>query len=148
MANALLLFLVHPRLDDAEMSRLTSYCMSCLLGDLKVIRMPAACVLLMISRFESFERAGAPVVAATLTSQPGALATILTNIGLCHSVAEAGGGRGPQGRADTLVQAAENLYGAGSDMSCKPWPRTRATATSNFSAPRAFARNGAARKPT
>ena len=76
MANALLLFLVHPRLDDAEMSRLTSYCMSCLLGDLKVIRMPAACVLLMISRFESFERAGAPVVAATLTSQPGALATI------------------------------------------------------------------------
>ena len=125
MANALLLFLVHPRLDDAEMSRLTSYCMSCLLGDLKVIRMPAACVLLMISRFESFERAGAPVVAATLTSQPGALATIVTNLGLCHSVAEAGGGRGPQGRADTLVQAAENLYGAGSDMSGKPWPRTR-----------------------
>ena len=65
MANALLLFLVHPRLDDAEMSRLTSYCMSCLLGDLKFIRMPAACVLLMISRFESFERAGAPVVAVT-----------------------------------------------------------------------------------
>ena len=127
MANALLLFLVHPRLDDVEMSRLTSYAMSCLLGDLKVIRMPAACVLLMISRFESFERAGAPVVANVLSSQPGALATIVANLGLCHGVGDgAGGARGPQGRADALVQAAENLYGAGSDMSGKPWPRTRA----------------------
>lgn len=127
MANALLLFLVHPRLDNVEMSRLTSYVMSCLLGDLKVIRMPAACVLLMISRFESFERAGAPVVANVLSSQPGALATIVANLGLCHSVGDgAGGARGPQGRADALVQAAENLYGAGSDMSGKPWPRTRA----------------------
>ena len=127
MANALLLFLVHPRLDDVEMSRLTSYAMSCLLGDLKVIRMPAACVLLMISRFESFERSGAPVVANVLSSQPGALETIVANLGLCHGVGDgAGGARGPQGRADALVQAAENLYGAGSDMSGKPWPRTRA----------------------
>ena len=48
MANALLLFLVHPRVEGGEMARLTRYVMSCLLGDLKVLRLPAVCVLLMV----------------------------------------------------------------------------------------------------
>ena len=126
MANALLLFLVHPHVSPEEMARLTRYIMSCLLGSAKVLRMPAACVLLMISRYPGFAAAGLPVVRHVLTSQSGALATILTNIGMCHHVSDReGGGRPSMGRADTLIQAAENLYGSGADMSGGQWPRTR-----------------------
>ena len=126
MANALLLFLVHPRLSKEELAQVTRYVMSCMLGNLKVLRMPAVCVLLMISRYNGWDEVGMPVVRGVLTSRSGTLATILGNLGLCHHVSDReGGGRQSMGRADTLVQAAENLYGAGSDMSGGQWPRTK-----------------------
>ena len=128
MANALLLFLVHPRVSADEMRRLVRYAMSCMLGHLKVLRLPAACALLMLSRYEGFDDVGAPEVRRALVRRPRALADILTNLGLCHHAGEAGANRATS-RADTLLQAAENLYGAGADMSGKPWPRQRGAAS-------------------
>ena len=63
-----------------------------------------------------------------LVSRPRALADILTNLGLCHHAGETGANQA-MSRADTLLQAAENLYGAGADMSGKPWPRQRGAAS-------------------
>ena len=46
--------------------------------------------------------------------KPLTLGTLLTHIGLCHAVdGREGGGRPAAGRSDTLMQAAENLYGRG-----------------------------------
>ena len=128
MANALLLFLVHPRVSADEMRRLVQYAMSCMLGHLKVLRLPAACALLMLSRYDGFDDVGAPGVRRVLVRRPRALADILTNLGLCHHAGETGANQA-MSRADTLLQAAENLYGAGADMSGKPWPRQRGAAS-------------------
>ena len=70
MANALLLFLAHPRLEPAEMRRLTRYAMSCVLGDAKALRMPATCALLMLSRDAHFAEAGAPELRDALLASP------------------------------------------------------------------------------
>ena len=128
MANALLLFLVHPRVSADEMRRLVQYAMSCMLGHLKVLRLPAACALLMLSRYDDFDDVGAPEVRRVLVRRPRALADILTNLGLCHHAGETGANQA-MSRADTLLQAAENLYGAGADMSGTPWPRQRGAAS-------------------
>lgn len=136
MANALLLFLAHPRLELAEMRRLTRYAMSCVLGDAKALRMPATCALLMLSRDAHFAEAGAPELRDALLASPKLLTRVLRNLGLCHYVRDSssGGGGGQGGgagmsRADALAQAAESLYGAGADMSGKPWPRLRGAAS-------------------
>ena len=136
MANALLLFLAHPRLEPAEMRRLTRYAMSCVLGDAKALRMPATCALLMLSRDAHFAEAGAPELRDALLASPKLLTRVLRNLGLCHHVSDSssGGGGGQGGgagmsRADALAQAAESLYGAGADMSGKPWPRLRGAAS-------------------
>ena len=133
MANALLLFLVHPKIDAREMARLAKYAMSCLLGPSKTLRLPAACALLMISRYDAFHDAGSTVVRDVLAKTPRAVEIMLKNIALCHHVEGLGGGdHGGHGgglpatsRADALTQAAENLYGAGGDMSGAPWPKCR-----------------------
>ena len=133
MANALLLFLVHPKIDAREMARLAKYAMSCLLGPSKTLRLPAACALLMISRYDAFHDAGSTVVRDVLAKTPRAVEIVLKNIALCHHVEGLGGGdHGGHGgglpatsRADALTQAAENLYGAGGDMSGAPWPKCR-----------------------
>ena len=129
MANAFLLFLAHPESlanNPEHLSRFTGYLAACVLGPAKPLRLPAACALLMVSRYEGFEAHGAPTLRRALQS-PGALAKALTNAGLCHNIgSEAVGGGGRQtSRADALLQAAESLYGAGADMSGAPWPREK-----------------------
>ena len=127
MANALLLMLAHPESfasADAEIARLTTYCMACILGPTKTLRLPAVCALLMVSRYSAFERKGGGVeTLRAVLSQPGTLAKIVANLGLCHHIepSVSGGGAGTS-RADALLQAAESMYGAGGDMAGSPWP--------------------------
>ena len=72
MANALLLFLVHPRVSADEMRRLVQYAMSCMLGHLKVLRLPAACALLMLSRYDGRRRRRARGATRARPSTPSA----------------------------------------------------------------------------
>lgn len=130
MANAFLLFLAHPESlanQPEHISRFVGYLAACVLGPAKALRLPAACALLMVSRYEGFEAHGVPTLRRALQA-PGALARALTNAGLCHHIgSEAVGGSAARqtSRADALLQAAESLYGAGADMSGAPWPREK-----------------------
>ena len=129
MANAFLLFLAHPESlanQPEHLARFTGYLAACVLGPTKALRLPAACALLMVSRYEGFEAHGVPTLRRALQAE-GALAKALANAGLCHHIgSEAVGGGGRQtSRADALLQAAESLYGAGADMSGAPWPREK-----------------------
>ena len=53
------------------------------------------------------------------------------HIGLCHAVSDGAGDRASRhmGRSDSLMQAAESLYGAGVDMAGGEWPRTKSAET-------------------
>ena len=108
MANALLLFLVHPRVSADEMRRLVQYAMSCMLGHLKVLRLPAACALLMLS-----DAAGtAPGARGAGVLAGPRLADILTNLGLCHHAGETGANQA-MSRADTLPRRRRICTGRG-----------------------------------
>ena len=72
------MFLVNPAEGEEEVARLTRYLLACIAGDLKVLRLPALCVLLMVSRYPAFQSAGIPVIRE---ADPKILSKVLHNIG-------------------------------------------------------------------
>jgi len=127
MTNAMTIFFIDTRDDANFLSRATEEFMARILGDLKVVRFPAMCALLMMNRHECFESSCAPVVARVISETPSLCQTIVQSFAVAHSAQDAGEQRGrANGKADALMHAAEALYGYANEMSGPEWPSSRA----------------------
>ena len=104
--------------------------MRSILGDLKVVRFPAMCALLMMSRYECFESNCAPMILRMMSADPeSSCKSLLDSFGIAHSAIDNSESRGrTNGKADALMQAAESLYGFAQEMSSggADWPTSRA----------------------
>lgn len=128
MTNAMTVFFLDPSDDEAFLVRATAQFMRSTFGDLKVVRFPAMCALLMLSRYECYDTHCAPVIASFMSADPAGLVSKCTrNFALAHSALDSGDLRSQvSGKADALMQAAESLYGFANEMSGSDWPMTRA----------------------
>ena len=129
MTNAMTVFFLDSQDDEEFISSVSEHFMKSVLGDLKVVRFPAMCALLMMSRYENFASKCAPVVKNVLTSSPDhACERLLAHFSIAHSPVESGEThRRTNGKADVLMQAAESLYGFANEMSGSEWPTSRAS---------------------
>ncbi|CAL53042.1 Armadillo-type fold [Ostreococcus tauri] len=128
MTNAITVFFIDPHDDASFLSTASEIFMASVVGDLKVVRFPAMCALLMMSRYECFESSCAPQLKQVMSAKPEeTFKQILTNFAIAHSSIESGEGRGrSHGKSDMLMQAAESLYGFANEMAGPEWPNSRA----------------------
>jgi len=129
MTNALSVFFVDPQDNEEFLSLATERFMASILGDLKVVRFPAMCALLMMSRYECFESGCAPQVKLVMSANsPFSYKQLLINFAISHtSVESVDAQHRPSGKSDALMQAAESLYGFANEMSGSDWPSSRAS---------------------
>ena len=86
MANTILLFLISPtHTTSSELVRFVQHLVGCIAGDVKALRLPAVCALLMLSRCANFNEAGASALRAEL-ERPGAVELVFKNLALCHVI--------------------------------------------------------------
>jgi len=129
MTNAMTVFFLDSQDDREFISSVSEHFMKSVLGDLKVVRFPAMCALLMMSRYENFASKCAPVLKDVLTSNPDlACERLLAHFSIAHASVESGEThRRTNGKADVLMQAAESLYGFANEMTGSNWPTSRAS---------------------
>ena len=128
MTNALSVFFVDPKDNVAFLSLATERFIASVLGDLKVVRFPAMCALLMMSRYDCFESSCAPQIKLSMNANaPQSYKQLLKHFAIAHTSLESSEPRGrPNGKSDALMQAAESLYGFANEMSGSDWPSSRA----------------------
>jgi proteasome activator subunit 4 len=130
MTNAMSVFFVDSQDDPKFLASATEQFMRSILGDLKVVRFPAMCALLMMSRYECFESNCAPMILRMMSADPeSSCKSLLDSFGIAHSAIDNSESRGrTNGKADALMQAAESLYGFAQEMSSggADWPTSRA----------------------